>query len=95
MNNNRSTAIWNRLLTPDRADLSADAARYFLHLEFPQADHNRMAELSGLAQAGKLSAQDQEELNEYLRIADLLAILQIKARKSLQIIRGLRAPARQ
>ncbi len=84
MTTNTSAAILNRLIQPEAADLSAAAARSILRLDFPEADHRRMAELSNQAQAGRLSPDEAEELQEYLRVADLLAVFQSKARQSLR-----------
>lgn len=42
-----------------------------------------MSELSAKAQEGDLSKQEKEDLDEYLRAADLLAVLQSRARRSL------------
>ena len=81
---NTGTAILNRLIDPDTDDLSSEAARSLLELDFPEADHVRMAELSSKAQSSALTEEDREELQEYIRVADLLAILQSKARRSLR-----------
>ena len=43
-------------------------------------------ELSAKAQTGTLKKKEREELTEYLRVADLLAVLQSKARRSLKRI---------
>jgi hypothetical protein len=84
MTKNTSTAILNRLIDPATGDLSPQAARSILRLDFPDSDHARMAELSAQAQTGALTTDEREELNEYLRVADLLAVLQSKARRSLR-----------
>ncbi len=81
---NTQITILRRLLDPENGELSPEAARFFLHLDFPQWDHDRMAELAAKAGTGKLTRDEQEELNEYGRVGDFLAILQSKARKSLQ-----------
>ena len=43
-----------------------------------------MGQLSAKAGTGKLTDRERAELVEYIRVADLLALLQSKARKSLQ-----------
>jgi len=43
-----------------------------------------MTELSAKASAGTLTAAEGAELDEYLRVADLLALMQSKARRSLK-----------
>ena len=78
MNQNTGAAILNRLIDPETDDLSSEAARSLLGLDFPEADHDVMAELSTKAQTSALTDDDREELLEYLRVADLLAVLQSK-----------------
>jgi hypothetical protein len=84
MTPNTSAAILNRLIEPESDDLSPDAARSLLRLDFRAKDHARMSELSASARAGTLTLDEREELEEYLRVADMLAVLQSKARRSLQ-----------
>lgn len=84
MTTNTGAAILNRLIDPETDDLSSEAARSLLRLDFPEADHARMSELSAKAQSAALADDEREELQEYLRVADLLAVLQSKARRSLR-----------
>ncbi|HTI50224.1 MAG TPA: hypothetical protein VL475_04710 [Planctomycetaceae bacterium] len=81
---NTGAAILNRLIDPEKPDLSREAALSFLKLDFCRTDHVRMSKLSRHAQEGQLTDAERDELNEYLRVADLLAILQSKARKTLR-----------
>jgi hypothetical protein len=55
-----------------------------LKLDFPKYDHDRVAELSAKANEGSLNGDEREELDEYLRVADLLALFQSRARLSLK-----------
>jgi hypothetical protein len=84
MTSNTGTAILHRLIEPENDDLSPEAARSILRLNFPERDHRRVAMLSAKASAGTLTPDEQEELGEYLRVSDLLALLQSKARLSLR-----------
>ena len=63
--------------------LSEDAARSILRLDFTSADRERMNDLAAKAREGSLTSAENEELEHYLRLGDLLAILQSKARRSL------------
>lgn len=83
MTSNSGTAILNRLIDPERDDLSVEAAQSLVRLDFPQSDHARMEQLSARAAEGTLSADERDELDEYLRVADFLAVIQSKARRSL------------
>jgi hypothetical protein len=68
--------------------LPVDVARSVLHLDFSKRDHERMARLQRKASEGTLTARDQELHEEYLRAADMLAILQSRARRSLKRQKG-------
>ena len=76
-------AIFGRLIKADKGDLSRELARYLLTLGFGEEDQVRMRELAEKNQAGALSAEEQEELRNYVRAGHLLALLHSKARKSL------------
>jgi hypothetical protein len=81
---NNGTAILERLIEPANDDLTTEVAEYLLRLDFPRKDHQRLQRLSAKASAGTLTAKERAELDEYLRVADLLALLQSKARRALQ-----------
>jgi hypothetical protein len=81
---NTEAAIWNRLLQPAGRTLSLAAARALLKLDFPAADKNRMHELAAKARDGSLSASEQEEIREYERAGNLLALMKSKARQRLK-----------
>src|SRR4051794_30651347 len=61
-------AIWNRLLQPGSKTLSLEAAQYFIHLEFPPEDKDRMRVLASKARDGSLTAEEQEEIRNYERV---------------------------
>jgi hypothetical protein len=77
------SSILKRVIQPENGDLSPELARYVLTLDFPEADHRRIAELSEKAQHGTLSAQEEAELEGYLSVNDFLMIVHSKARQSL------------
>jgi uncharacterized FlgJ-related protein len=54
-----------------------------LRLKFEAIDQDRVNVLSSKAQEGLLSTNERAELEEYIRVGDLLAMLQSKARASL------------
>ncbi len=78
------TAIWGRIIKPDKATYSPEAARAILKLDFDVEDHRRMEVLSRKAQDAALSSQEEAELDEYVRVNDVLTLLQSKARLSLK-----------
>jgi hypothetical protein len=81
---NTAVAILGRLIEPEAADFSPDAARSILGLKFAPEDQQQVDQLSAKAQTGALRPEERAELEEYLRIADLLAMLKSKARLPLR-----------
>lgn len=77
-------AIFSRVLEPERATLSASAARAILALGFSPADRDRMRVLSAKAQEGTLSSAEQDEINNYERVGHILSLMKSKARRSLK-----------
>lgn len=71
----------------NEGELSAEAARAILNLDFTTEDQERVGVLSQKAQNGTLAPNEQAELEEYLRVNDALTILQSKARQSLKGVR--------
>jgi hypothetical protein len=81
---NTTAAIWSRLIRPEKNDMSSDAARFFLSLEFDSKDLDRMHELAVKNQSGGLDAQESEELKNYRQIGLELDFLRAKARGALK-----------
>jgi hypothetical protein len=81
---NSETAILDRLILPERAELPAEAARYLLALDFDEADRDRMNALAAKAREGNLSPDEANEIDSYRHVGHLVALLQSKARRSLQ-----------
>ena len=81
---NSEAGILARLIQTTRDKLSRDAADYLLSLRFDERDVARMNELSELARRGTLAGADAAELDSYIHVSNLLAVMQSKARQSLQ-----------
>lgn len=75
--------IWLRLVD-DREPLSPEVARYFLKFQFLEAEVRRMATLNEKANEGTLTPAERSELEDFLRIGDIMSIMQSKARLSLK-----------
>ncbi len=75
--------VWERTIQPTRADLTPDAARYFLQLHFEAADLARMNDLAGAARSGNLTPEQQAELDNYMQLGWFLDLMRSKARLSL------------
>jgi hypothetical protein len=82
---NTEAAILSRVIQMEEGDLSQSAAEYLLSIRFGEHDVARMNELSESARRGKLTAEEQAELDSYLHVSNLLAILQSKGRRALRL----------
>jgi hypothetical protein len=75
-------ALWSRLLQPESGNLSPEAARAILQIDFAEADRLRLHELAAGARAGALTAAEEAELETYTRVGRLLDLMRSKARRS-------------
>jgi hypothetical protein len=64
--------------------MSVPVAQHVLALEFGDEDVARMRELAARNREGAITAAEREELDNFVRVGDLLALLQSKARKVLK-----------
>ncbi len=76
--------ILARVLGKENGQLPATTARYYLTLEFTDADKTRMHDLAQRNQDGALSASEQQELFAYAKVGTLLSILKSRARRALK-----------
>jgi hypothetical protein len=81
---NTEAAILSRIIESETAPTSPDVAKYLLSMRLPPADEDRVNELSAKARAGTLSAAEELELDSYLHIGRLLAVMQSRARRFLK-----------
>lgn len=81
---NTQGTIWRRIIEPDQGDLSPEAAAFILKLDFNTTDQRRLAELNEKANEAALSECERAELEEFIQVGDVLAIMQSKARRSLK-----------
>jgi hypothetical protein len=88
----QEVAIFSRLFQPENADLSAEAARSLLAVEFAPVDLDRMHDLASRAQAGVLTEDEQQEASSYAFVGNVLGILKSKARRSLKASNGGSSP---
>ena len=76
-------AILERVIKP-RVTVPVAAARALLRLEFDAADRQQMHELAQKNQEGSLTAEEQTELDDYVRIGLVLDLLRAKALRSIR-----------
>ncbi|HTV54091.1 MAG TPA: hypothetical protein VMI06_04170 [Terriglobia bacterium] len=81
---NTEAAILSRVIQVGEGDLSQSAAEYLLSIRFGKHDVARMNQLSETARQGKLTAEEQAELDGYLHVSNLLAVMQSKGRRALR-----------
>jgi hypothetical protein len=74
--------VFSRIFEPEKPNLSPEAARSILQLDFKSDDRDRMNALSAKARLGTLTRQENEDLDTFIQVGPLLAIMQSKARRS-------------
>lgn len=80
MRDDVALSILRRLIDFGQASLSKAAAEAVLHLQLAHVDQERMSELDGKSSQGKLTAEEADEYDGYLAVADLLSLWKSKAR---------------
>ncbi len=83
-NGTSEAAIFTRLWETENGKLPQTLAKQILKLQFSKYDRARMHELAVKNQDGLISPGELEELDNYVRVGDLLAVLQSKARRALK-----------
>jgi hypothetical protein len=83
-NGNSQAAIFARFWEAKDGKVSRSAAREIVKLGFSQTDKDRMHELAVKNQEGRISAVELEELDNFIRVGDLMGLLQSKARQTLR-----------
>lgn len=76
--------IWARLIEAQTREISAEVARYLLSIEFGASDRERIQYLADRSETGALTRDEQAELDSYLHVGNLLAVMQSKARVVLR-----------
>lgn len=78
------TALLEQLTELDAESLSPATARKLLELGFSPAHQKRVRALSEKARQGTLTTSEGQELDDFIHVGNLLAILQSKARQVLK-----------
>jgi hypothetical protein len=76
--------ILEKLLNPQAARLSADAARFFLKLKFDGETTKQIRRLLRRNNRGTISTPERVTLENYLRVGILLDLLRARAKVSLK-----------
>ena len=77
-------AIFARVWESGDPGWTPELAYYILGRKFSEKDQARMHELAEKNQEGRLTVKELDELDSFVKVADLLAILQSRARQFLR-----------
>ncbi len=69
--------------------LNAEAARRVIDLRIDEETQARVAALGEKANEGLISAEELDEYKSYIEIADIIAILKLKAKRFLASTNGV------
>jgi Ran GTPase-activating protein (RanGAP) involved in mRNA processing and transport len=78
-------AILSRVIQPDSGDWSQAAAEAILGMGFQKTDQEHMGALLEKAEAGNLTDDESEVLENYRHIGKLLELMKSRARRSLGV----------
>ena len=79
-----AVGVWKRVIEPEAGTLPPAEARAMLHLKLADSDLDRADTLAAKAREGKLTQEEEHELNDYLTIGSAIEFLKSKAPRSLQ-----------
>src|SRR3954451_17778117 len=77
--NTSQAAIFARIWERKDGQVPVTLARHLVKLDFSADDKSRMHELAEKNQEGAISKAELEELDNFIRVGDMLAIVQSKA----------------
>jgi hypothetical protein len=80
----KGKAIFGRVFVNGEKAMTPELARHILGLGFNDKNNARMHSLTVKNRENRISQIECEELDSYIKVGDLLAILQSKARKFLK-----------
>jgi hypothetical protein len=78
------SSVLARVIEPEKDDLPPEVARYLLRLKFGDTDRDRMNELAAKARGGTLGNDETDELDTFVLVGHMLALMQSKARQTLK-----------
>jgi hypothetical protein len=82
-NSTNQAELFRRILERQHASITPEVAHFFLQLDFPEQDRQRLDELAAKSRQGNLSSVEEADLDEYRRLCRLVELLKLKARKVL------------
>jgi hypothetical protein len=82
-NSTKEIDVWTGIINPDEDDMPVSDANTILRWQFNDQAKRRMEELATRNGEGKLTDSEQEELEAFVHVGQVVAILQAKARIAL------------
>ena len=82
--NSSEAEILSKIVGPQKASLSAPAAKSLLKLRFTSAQERRMRELAEKNSDGTITGSERNEMEDFARVGNFLSLIQSKARLSLR-----------
>jgi hypothetical protein len=76
--------ILKDIIGPDRSELNPEAAKSILALGFSRTSKSRIRSLLRANNGGSISPEERMELEKFLRVGQLVDLLQAKARASIE-----------
>ena len=83
LNPSSEAEILDRVIRPGGAGMAPEAARALLQLEFDAGSNKTIVRLLRANASGTISAEERLLLDRYLRVGQLIDLVQAKARLSL------------
>ena len=81
---NSEAELLRRVVDPQRAGWSPEAAKSILTLSFSQVDQDRATELAEKAGTGAMTLEEQREMESYRHVGRFLELVKSRARLSLK-----------
>jgi hypothetical protein len=79
--------IWLRIIHP-RGKMSKAQARQIMKLDLAEEDHERIHDLAARNRRAELSEDEEAELDNFLRVGNLLSVLKVRAERVLKTRKG-------
>ena len=92
MKTTKEIDIWTSVISPDKRDMSSAEAAAVLRWQFNDEAKQRMEELATRNGQGVLTETEKEELQAYVHVGQVIAILQAKAKLSLKRSKAIGQP---
>jgi hypothetical protein len=81
--NTNQADLLRRILERQDQALTPEVAQFFLQLDLPEPDRQRLDELTAKSRQGNLSSAEEADLDEFRRLGRLVELMKLKARKVL------------